>query len=107
MPYIKQEQRPDIDKKVQSLVNEVVFQAGLENPAETLPGILNYTITKLLDKTLSTKFGKLRYFQIAMVAGVLSNVESEFYRRLAAPYEDQAMNTNGDAYRGVKKKERR
>jgi len=37
-----------------------------------------------------------RYFTIARVTGVLQNVSQEFYRRMAGPYEDDAIQKNGD-----------
>lgn len=61
---------------------------------DALDGILNYTITRLLDcYDLS---GDPRYKKINSAVGVLECVKQEFYRRLAGPYEDTAIEKNGD-----------
>jgi hypothetical protein len=36
------------------------------------------------------------YNKIAMITGVLENIKQEFYRRIAAPYEDTKIIQNGD-----------
>ena len=36
------------------------------------------------------------YGMIAHLTGVLENVKQEFYRRIAGPYEDEAITRNGD-----------
>jgi len=81
MPYIKQE-----DRGVRAQMNP-----------ETL-GELNYAITKLILWYLNRDMRLLTYSQIAMVTGVLENVKQEFYRRVAAPYEDIQIKENGDIY---------
>ena len=40
--------------------------------------------------------GQTSYSKIAMVTGVLENVKQEFYRRIAASYEDKKIVENGD-----------
>jgi hypothetical protein len=40
--------------------------------------------------------GAVRYGTVATVSGVLKNVNDEFYRRVAAPYEDKQITRNGD-----------
>jgi hypothetical protein len=37
-----------------------------------------------------------RYQQIAEVMGALAATQAEFYRRVAAPYEDRKIEENGD-----------
>ena len=39
-----------------------------------------------------------RYASIARATGVLENVKQEFYRRYAAPYEDEQRERSGDVY---------
>jgi len=59
-------------------------------------GDLNYVVTQL-----SLAFLKgvgINYNDIALVTGVLTNVNQEFYRRLASPYEDSKIKLNGDVY---------
>jgi hypothetical protein len=38
----------------------------------------------------------LRYFHINKAVGVLECVKLEFYRRVAAPYEDEKIKESGD-----------
>lgn len=83
MPYIKQEDRKKFDADLEKL--------GAAIDAE---GELNYCITRLCHAYIE-KHG-LRYHNIARISGVLSNVESEFYRRVATPYEDLKISESGD-----------
>ena len=54
-------------------------------------GELNYVITKIMKEVYP-----LRYYHINKAIGVLECIKQEFYRRVAAPYEDQKMKENGD-----------
>jgi len=94
MPYIKQELREALDSYIENLSCEI-------NPLcseDEIEGILNYIITNLLDSVMKQDFEneKWRYKYINRVIGVLECVKLEFYRRLAAPYEDKAIAKNGD-----------
>ncbi len=70
-------------------------RVALTRSAPSSVGELNYAITKLCDEFIAVA----SYQQINAVIGVLECAKLEFYRRLAAPYEDRAMTTNGDVYR--------
>jgi len=76
MPYIKQE-----DRKPQSATN---------------PGMLNYQITGLVSGYMNEK--GLSYQTINDVLGALEGAKQEFYRRIAVPYENEKLSTNGDVY---------
>lgn len=60
------------------------------------PGELNFAITKLCIEYM-TRFG-LKYANINDVMGALEGAKAEFYRRVAAPYEDKKIFENGDVY---------
>jgi hypothetical protein len=47
-------------------------------------------------KIIRLRFGRLRYWLIALITGTFKNISDEFYRRLAAPYEEQQIAVNGD-----------
>ena len=64
-----------------------------EKVTELNPGILNYRISKLLWDYFNEQPG---YQRINDVLGVLEGAKLEFYRRIAAPYEDVKMQANGD-----------
>jgi hypothetical protein len=57
-------------------------------------GDANYVITKLL--TESFAYYPLKYDTLNNAIGILGSVSMEFYRRLAAPYEDRKCAENGD-----------
>ncbi len=85
MPYIKPERRTELDELIEGIQEEL----GVVD----WEGDLNYVITRLIGG-LWTK--EKRYFTIARICGVLVNVKDEFYRRVAVPYEDKAVQKNGD-----------
>ena len=86
MPYIKAENR----KKYDAVLNELV---GILKtlPPEEVDGELNYIVTKILKGVYP-----LRYYHINKAIGVLECVKLEFYRRVAAPYEDIKIKESGD-----------
>ncbi len=90
MPYIRRERR--------ALYDEALAALGASITAESPDGDLNYIITRLLDDWLSKR--GLSYATIADVVGVLETAKLEFYRRVAAPYEDEKIRANGDVYSG-------
>ena len=59
-------------------------------------GELNYQLTILIDKFLLTN-GK-NYQTMNDIVGALEGAKAEFQRRVVAPYEDQKIDENGDAY---------
>lgn len=62
---------------------------------DNIEGLMNYTVTNLLD-AMKVNSDHWRYKHINRVVGVLDCIKMEFYRRLAANYEDSAKETNGD-----------
>lgn len=60
------------------------------------PGELNYRITQLLRAYL-TRNGKT-YDTIQECISSCEGAKLEFYRRVAAPYEDTKILQNGDVY---------
>jgi hypothetical protein len=79
MPYIKENRRVELDN-----YSDIPRNAGE----------LNYCITKLCLRYIKC----LDYQNINDVIGALEAAKLEFYRRLAAPYEDQKIKANGDVY---------
>ncbi len=87
MPYIKQEQRDQIDGLLVKL-NEAINTNS--------PGELNYAITDMLTSWLSIR-GET-YTVMNELIGVLECVKTEFYRRVIIPYEKRKEKENGDVY---------
>ena len=94
MPYIKQELRPRLDGHIEALAQEIKKIAEEQSDQHAVAGLLNYSCTKLGLKVIPEK----RYWAIALIAGVFRNIADEFYRRYAAPYEDEQIAKNGDVY---------
>ena len=63
------------------------------------PGSLNYQITCLIIDYVNRN--GLNYQRINDVVGALDSAKLEFYRRVAAPYEDNKIKQNGDVYDGI------
>lgn len=85
MPYITPDARHSIDQAV-----------GFLNKLQT-EGEVNYTITQIVDRFLSAH--GLNYKNVNAMVGALECAKLELYRRIAAPYEDEKIVQNGDAYR--------
>jgi hypothetical protein len=84
MPYVKQERRLLLIKKTSE------FKEKLS------PGDLNYQITFLIQNYIDQN--KMSYQTINDIVGALEGAKLEFYRRVAAPYEDKKISENGDVY---------
>ena len=81
MPYITEERR------------ELLLVQG--EPAET-PGDLNYLITQLC---INYYYNHIHNYQtLNDIVGALECAKTEFYRRLAVPYEEQKRRENGDVF---------
>ena len=96
MPYIKQEYRSRLDGPIKLLGDTIATIAADSVDDTAFAGLLNYTCTSVALHVIKARFGKVRYGQIAMVTGVFKNVADEFYRRVAAPYEDRQIEKSGD-----------
>lgn len=86
MPYIKAAGRHRLEN--------TLHQVMVNLPADA--GELNYTLSRICDTYLQVK-GK-NYQNLNEIIGVLECVKQEFYRRIAAPYEDIKIRENGDVY---------
>ncbi len=86
MPYIKKEDRKLYDGLVEKL-GEIVSTRD----DSLQDGDLNYIITSLIKKVYP-----LKYKDINRAMGMLECVKQEYYRRVAAPYEDSKIEENGD-----------
>lgn len=84
MPYIRQQDRYRLDAALNCV-------SRIETAGE-----LNYLMTQLARRYIRTH--GLRYEHINAVMGVFAAAGTEFYRRVAAPYEDTKVAENGDVY---------
>jgi hypothetical protein len=90
MPYINPEQKK---KLVVEYTKHNTMDLGIEFPDN--PGELNYVITMLIKNYFNNK---PCYQSINDIVGALESAKLEFYRRVAAPYEDLKIKENGDVY---------
>ena len=86
MPYIKQYKRNKYEKILEELVK--ILKAL---PPEEIDGELNYVVSKILREIYPR-----RYFHLNKAIGVLECIKLEYYRRVAAPYEDSKIEETGD-----------
>lgn len=99
MPYIEQQQRKDLDPIIDDLARALMpTKAENDKDFVEVGGKLNYSVSRLCAQLVD----KPSYAKIALITGVLENIKQEFYRRLAAPYEDYKIKVNGDVDAFVK-----
>lgn len=96
MPYIAAGDRSELDVHIDRLAEAIVRRARSQGQDGAFAGLLHYACTRLALKIVRLQFGALRYWLIAMLTGIFKNIADEFYRRLAAPYEDRQIARNGD-----------
>ena len=90
MPYIKQDKRDVLDPAIAELFT-LLINLQLNTESNNMEGNMNYVFTKLLKQCYGESYG-----EINDALGVISAVQLEFFRRVAAPYEDQKIYDNGD-----------
>jgi hypothetical protein len=81
---------------IDKLAWQIVQEAQAMGYDGAFAGLLNYTCTRLGLKIVQHQFGAMRYWIIAIITGTFRNISDEFYRRIAAPYENRQMEKNGD-----------
>ncbi|MFB0503390.1 MAG: hypothetical protein ACETWE_06125 [Candidatus Bathyarchaeia archaeon] len=86
MPYIKPERREKYKEALEELIGILKSL-----PVEEVDGEMNYVVTKIVREVYP-----LRYFHLNKAIGVLECIKQEFYRRVAAPYEDEKIRESGD-----------
>lgn len=96
MPYIVPSVRQKIDPLIEELANSITAEAVDAGDETAFAGILNYTATRLTLLVVRALFTRLRYWHVALIVGVFTNVKDEIYRRVGEPYENKQMRLNGD-----------
>ena len=107
MPYIKEENRSQLDDCIDHMMECLRgnVSPNSDNPHSnpykekltneeflTIIGDINYAFSRILGGVM----GDVSYSKIAMITGVLENIKQEYYRRVAEGYEDKKMLANGD-----------
>jgi hypothetical protein len=96
MPYIQPEHRQALDDTISQLADRLADLARVMPEETAFAGLLNYACSSLAIQVIERRFGRVRYGTIATATGVFKNIADEFYRRIAAPYEDEQIAKNGD-----------
>lgn len=92
MPYIPQTDRPSYDESISQLAKSLRLQ-----PETKRKGHANYVITQILRLAWGVDESENEcYSSYADLIGTLECAKLELYRRWVAPYEDRAIETNGD-----------
>lgn len=89
MPYIKPELRERLREPLKGLATVLAELSDME-----LDGAFNYCVSKLL----ILMYGSKSYRQLQRALGLMEAIKLEYYRRVAAPYEDVKIRENGDVY---------
>lgn len=96
MPYIPAKQREKLDPFIEQLTSLL----GKAPNNDVLSGELNYTFYRLAlllcDDTHSNSVGKRNYSRMAVVSSALGEAQTEFRRRILAPYEKKKKESAGD-----------
>jgi hypothetical protein len=96
MPYIPVQHRQELDALIAKLAAKIVQEADTMQHEAAFAGLLNYTCTCLALEIVRRRFGRLRYWLIALLIGTFHNIADELYRRVGAPYEDRQIAQNED-----------
>lgn len=90
MPYITENKRAHLNE----LINDIVNILNEQNNDGKIDGSVNFIISTILENV----YNKQGYDGINRGVGVLECAKLEFYRKVAAPYEDQKEFENGEVY---------
>ena len=90
MPYIPQKDRDRYNNLVDAIVDKLVEV----NDTQLIKGHHNYIMYTLALK-LADRVG-IRYATLQDIIGTFDCCKMELYRKLVAPYEEKAIEKNGD-----------
>ncbi len=91
MPYIKQSDRPVLDKGIEELTKVLTDSTIVGQRAKA--GALNYIVSKLIIAVIEDD---KRYDTMNSMIGMLECCKIELYRRIIGNYENEAIDKNGD-----------
>ncbi len=94
MPYIEEDKRRALDPSIETLLDSLRGLQCDDPDGDNLEGNLNYVISSILGRLYNSGYG-----DINAAMGLLASVSAEYYRKQAAPYEDQKSHDNGSVYR--------
>jgi hypothetical protein len=95
MPYIAPHQRTELEPAISHLIDRIKTYSSVD-------GVVNYVITTIVARAMKPEEG-WKYLSAYKAYGTFLAAAAEFYRRLVAPYEDGAIERNGDIPEYVQK----
>lgn len=93
MPYIVQEKRDVLDSAIEEL-HHLLVELETDDEHNNMEGNLNYIVSRLLMMVYGNR-DTTRYAQVNDAMGMMLCAALEYYRKVAAPYEDQKEFENG------------
>lgn len=104
MPYIPEHDRKLLDPHIETLAEEIARIVRLYDTPTSMPGLLNYSLTrliqliprKMMEKRVTDE--ELRYWIMPMLYGTLMDVAWEHKIRVNQPYEILQRKKNGDVF---------
>jgi hypothetical protein len=94
MPYIPQDDRDAFDHLVNKLVAAIKVRTEINGDPMAWAGFFNYCTTSMMLQLIPAR----KYWATALTKGIYSDLADEFTRRYQNPYEDEAIEKNGDCY---------
>lgn len=91
MPYIAEQYREEVDEPISEIL-EYINLLEKEETEQNIDGLINYIVTRIVTEA----FRPMSYTRGSNMIKTLECSKLEVYRRLLAPYEDQAVDRNGD-----------
>lgn len=93
MPYIKEELRPNLDTLLEKIEQEIrAMRAVGKINDKGVAGCLTYCVFKLIRRF----YADGRWYDKMDAEKVCKSAMTEFMRRFVYPYEDDAIERNGD-----------
>jgi hypothetical protein len=92
MPYITLQKRKPLQDYIDVLADRI--RSSHVNDKDR-NGLMNYAISDLIRQVYGPNW---RYADVNDVMGMLASAQAEFYRKVAAPYENQKEHENGSVY---------
>lgn len=89
MPYINDDMREEVDGDISNILEYV---DSVKKDGNKIDGLINYIITKIVVES----FKPLSYSTGSDMIKTLECSKLEIYRRLLSPYENNAVERNGD-----------
>ncbi len=90
MPYIKQEQRPELEKLVDEISAKIIELH--QKTGNSRGALVNFTISELMRSVWKDP----RYADMAEARSALQEAHDEYGRRVIGPYEDLKIAQEGD-----------